>query len=288
MKTPLKGLALALVAGTILLSNANAQIMVSDTPLTITGSNVSGAAATVSQTLTAGVGTDVIVAEVGLRDASGTPNLPSTLTYTVGSTVYTLNSIVAQNSVGDPGSFHDVAIYYDYITPTGSALTGTIGGTLDAGSGSGNDNNFTFTAFTLSGVNTVYAPTVMSSDAGTTTGTTGTNTLTVGAGNFAAFAVASGPTASGGTPVLTLTSTTGTVTQTQSVPESNNYDLTGYVSGLSAGSNTFTTTITNATNNKLPFAVADFQAVPEPSTWALMFGAIGLLMGVRVFRTQRQ
>jgi len=149
--------------------------------------------------------------------------------------------------------------------------------------------SFGLSAQAVSGVNTAVAPITGSGEDTTNFANTQVALNGLSAGSFAALAGAAGQ-ASPSTTALGSTSGTPTSSFVYS-SDGSTYDG-GYVSGISAGSDTFSLAYTSngaAANTKLPLAAADFSplAVPEPSSFALLLGSGAGLLGMLRLRRMR-
>ena len=234
---------------------------------------LAGASVNAGSNFVAGVGTNTVILEVGFRDNntqvnSNAPN-PGAPTSGLSWNGSPLTFIGSVNSTAT--TWHNVALYYQYLnTPLTTTVTGGFSGTVDSNSNNGNLLNFCISAIALSGVNTSAAPTFAGGDTGGTA--TNQQTLSTSAGDFVAAIALTGPSAGSGG--MNLSSSSGAVVQTQNDGSSNADYNEGYITGLSAGApSTFTSTETQGvTNGKDVFAVADFQAAPEPGSFAVVAG----------------
>ncbi len=162
----------------------------------------------------------------------------------------TLNLLVSQNNMG--GTYRDSAIYYLFNPKPGTAnITGTCTASV---------TDTLLTAYTLGNVATT-APLTGSAGNSSTKSLT-ISITTVPAGAYAAVGSIYGDNTASVT-AFTITASSGTVNAPSDKTDLTSYTDMGYVSGMSAGTGTFTTTATTTGSaNKLACVAAVFT----PST----------------------
>jgi autotransporter-associated beta strand protein len=239
-----------LIAGVWTPQPAAAAISIVDNAITPIADGTSPTQFTISS-FTVSPTADVLIVEIGTRGVSGSAN---TITY--GGQTLTLS--VQQPSVNTV--FRDSAIYYLYNpTPGTAALSGQFSPT--------GISDYVLSGFTLSGVNTSIAPITTSADgAGNATVTatlTAAQAASVLPGSFAAME----QTLNSGTGPFTYSATASGSTsgaaaqQWQGTSGVNILASGGIVSGLSAGTDSYTASLVMNGNTKNPLAVAVFTPI---------------------------
>jgi polygalacturonase len=224
-----------LAALTLLSGQTRAAIAVIDSKnLTYIAANGS-----ISSSFTVSSGASAMVVILGDR-TSAPPGSPATLTWN-GQTLTRLVTTYA-----DTTSYREVAIYY--------LFNPTAGGPFNITGSVTNGNDVWLAAYTLSGVDTTLTPLT-----GSTNNTAGTSlSFTVGSVPDGAWAAVDGMFGHAATAAnFTIVGTGGTTTTT-TVSNNQASSTMGYVSGLSAGTDTFTFNTISQTANKIAFAVAVF------------------------------
>jgi autotransporter-associated beta strand protein len=233
-------------------SYAKAAIYVHDgsTALTYQGSGTISA-----YPITVTAGSDVLVVIIHNVNTTGVESMPATITLG--------NGAVLTLAIWSDGMLQSLyrgcAIYYCYNPPVGST-------TLDSVINTGGAPGVWATAYTLAGVNTSAPPFVGSIANNSNPNTTLSFTVLGGAKNSWA-AVAS--TLSGTGNTVTLSAVGGTTAQSTENQANNSTMVAGYISGLSAGVNTFTGTGPQPQRWNIVAAIfsPSSQTAPQTDLW---------------------
>lgn len=231
-----RGLALGILLG--LAGNSGAAIGVADPPSPAPAAT--GTTTAISATATVSSGANVLVVLLATRAGSTAYSDPATLSWS-GQTL-----VQIATASDNLSTFRNVSLYC-LLNPTNGTANVT-------GTGAAGTTFWALKSFTLSGVDTVIAP--LTNGVGGGNGTTNLSVSITGCpvGGLAA-ACANWSTI---TNAINLSASSGAATATSeyfSAASGNDIGM-GYISGISAGSNTFSATVTNG--NKCAFVVAVF------------------------------
>ena len=211
----------------LLATTAGAQIGIQDgAPLPALAS--SGAGPTINKSFTVTAGASVLVVILEDRQNATVLAEPATITWN-GTNTLTLDT----NSFANTSNYRSMAMYHLFNPPVG---TGNITATYSAA-----NNTIVMTAFTLNGVNTNIAPTILQTNSGTSTAYSVLNGTATGvtAGSWAAVG-----SIWGNTTALTYGGTGGKALMVSSTALGGSSIIAGCITNLSAG-----TVLIGATNS---------------------------------------